>query len=379
MRRIIGCFAISGCVGVCFTSAVVLAQVGGGAAVPAPAPAQEKEATVKKLTIRAKGNATVDKDGRAATVEVKDAAGIVVQKQVILQKAVRQPGQPNRAPLIQQFTNQSRPLLRAELIFARNVCHLNREELRKVNRAAQAMLDEVVAKLVDAQVQPRIHVQAGGRMPNNLDAHQLLQDGVVSIMKTNLSTGQWSVYEAERQKRDENRKRTTIRYFVDSIDRELFLSREQGQELAAAFKDQWDPAWTMYLENHLLGNKYYPMTVDPLVAPILTEAQKKVWGGVQKVGVYWGFSGMIAGFANDGDGLEVELGEPARLGDGPNGINGMMRKQMQHMGGGVIEAVPAPPVLPPTTVRIKGVLQNTKAKRAEQNQNIEKKVGKAGD
>ena len=49
MRRIIGCFAISGCAGVCFTSAVVLAQQGaGGAAAPAPAAAQVKEAAAKK-------------------------------------------------------------------------------------------------------------------------------------------------------------------------------------------------------------------------------------------------------------------------------------------------------------------------------------------
>ena len=70
-------------------------------------------------------------------------------------KLVAQVAQQNRAPLIQQFTNQARPLLRAELIFARNVCHLNREELRKVNQDAQQMLDEVVTKLVDAQFQPR--------------------------------------------------------------------------------------------------------------------------------------------------------------------------------------------------------------------------------
>ena len=73
----------------------------------------------------------------------------------VAKKAMNGAAQPNRAPLIQQFTNQARPLLRAELIFARHVCHLNREELRKLNDDAQKMLDEVVTKLVDAQFQPR--------------------------------------------------------------------------------------------------------------------------------------------------------------------------------------------------------------------------------
>ena len=63
------------------------------------------------------------------------------------------------------------------------------------------------------------------------------------------------------------------------------------------------------------------MTIDPLVTPVLSEAQQKVWHGVQKVGVYWGFAGMLGGFANDGDGLEVELGGPARAGENNNMMN----------------------------------------------------------
>ncbi len=174
------------------------------------------------------------------------------------------------------------------------------------------MLGQVVEKLVDAQFQPRARVQTTGRMPNGVDSHQLLEDGVMSVMKKNLSAEQWARYEPQKLKRDENRKRTTIRYFVDAIDREIYLSPRQCEQLAAGLSENWDPAWTMYLENHLFGNKYYPITIDPLVMPLLSDAQKKVWGGVQKVGVYWGFAGMLAGFVNDADGLEVELGEPVR-------------------------------------------------------------------
>ncbi len=42
MRRTIGSLAISGLVGACFTSAIVLAQAGGGAPAQAPATAQAK-------------------------------------------------------------------------------------------------------------------------------------------------------------------------------------------------------------------------------------------------------------------------------------------------------------------------------------------------
>ena len=150
------------------------------------------------------------------------------------------------------------------------------------------------------------------RASPSLDAHQLLDDGVVAVMKKTLSAEQWTVYQAEKQKRGESRKHAAIRYFVDSVDRELYLSPEQCKRLELALAEHWESTWAMYLENHLVGNKYYPMTVEPLVTPILTEAQKRVWQGVQKVGVYWGIGGMMGNFANDQDGLEVELGVPAK-------------------------------------------------------------------
>jgi hypothetical protein len=311
MRRIIGCLAKSGWVGAWFSSAVVLAQVGGGA--PGPATATAKQAAGLEDAAGRNGKTKKALD----PAEVRNRAIVVeaeaLQKAAVRRGVVQKAAQPNRAPLIQQFTQQARPLLRAEIIFARNVCHLNQDELRKVNAEAQKMLEEVIAKLVEAQAQPRVRVVQGqGRMPNSLDAQQLLQDGVVSVMKKTVSPDQWSVYEAEKQKRDETRKRATVRYFVDAIDRELYLAPEQCSQLEVALKEKWDAAWMLYLENHLFGNKYYPMTIDPVVTPILTDAQKRVWAGVQKVGIYWGFGGMLAGFANDGDALEIELGEPAK-------------------------------------------------------------------
>ena len=87
----------------------------------------------------------------------------------------------------------------------------------------------------------------------------------------------------------------------------------------------------MYLENHLFGNKYYPMTIDPLVTPLLRTPKRRCGRGVQKVGVYWGFAGMLAGFANDADGLEVELGEPARPARSESGV-GMMQMGVGDQG-----------------------------------------------
>jgi hypothetical protein len=302
-------FAVSLFVAGFFATAAVLAQV-GGPAPSAPAPPQAKKAVAKPGV---KPSPFDEPPGGAVTVERRLDPAAPKVFMGVAKKAVNRVAQPNRAPLIQQFTNQARPLLRAELIFARNVCHLNRDDLRKVNHDAQQMLDEVVTKLVDAQFQPRVKVQVKGPVVNNnLDAQQLLLDGVVAVMKRDLTADQWSLYEIERQKRDANRKRMTIRYFLDAIDREIYLSPGQRERLETTFNSNWESNWALYLENHLYGNRYYPMTIDALVTPILSDAQKKVWQGVQKVGAYWGFAGMLGGFTNDPDGLEIELGEPAR-------------------------------------------------------------------
>ena len=176
------------------------------------------------------------------------------------------------------------------------------------------MLDEVVAKLVDAQFQPRARVVgAKGRMPTAVSMpSSFFRTAWSSVMKKNLSAEQWSLYEAETQKRDENRKRMTIRYFVDAIDRELYLTPDQCEQLEAALKEQLGAALDAVSGEPPLWQPVLSDDDRPAGDADLERRPEEGVGGVQKVGVYWGFAGMLAGFANDADGLEVELGEPAR-------------------------------------------------------------------
>ena len=79
------------------------------------------------------------------------------------------------------------------------------------------------------------------------------------------------------------------------------------------------------------------MSIDPIVTPLLSNAQRNVWGGVPKVGVYWGFSGMLAGFANDMDGLEVEPEPAKRRGQGHAVVMGAMMKMQGPARGVMVE------------------------------------------
>ncbi len=128
---------------------------------------------------------------------------------------------------------------------------------------------------------------------------------------------------------------------MDAIDRELYLTSEQCKQLEVSLNEKWDSTWPLYLENHLFGNKYYPTTIDPAVIPLLTNAQRNVWRSVPKVGIYWGFGGMLAGFANDGDELEAELGEPMRPRQAVvPAIPGMNMQQVNAVRSELINAAP---------------------------------------
>jgi hypothetical protein len=312
MTKLIRTLTVSGGVGALFTSAIVLAQ----------AAKTTGQAPVGTLTV-------------TQTVEVKTVAKGAIQQPAAPQgaivieaapkgkkmrgQAVRVLRQPNREPLVQQSKTQVRPAVRAELILALRVCNLSAEELRRINRDAQEVVSDVIGKVVEAQVQPRVMVQKGP-VRNTLDGAKLLQDGLAVVMKKNLTPEQWSKYEVERDKRDAYRKQSTLRFLTGVVDRELFLSPKQRTELQKALNSNWDNGWQLYVDYLLYGNQFFPMNLDPLLNPILSDAQKKVWQNVQKVDGFWGFGGVWGGFGNDSDELEEELGEAKRE---PASIPGM--------------------------------------------------------
>ena len=148
------------------------------------------------------------------------------------------------------------------------------------------MVDDQLGQRVMLRVAP---APAGGaRLPArtrqaNADGAKLLRDSLASVMKQHLSPEQWSHYQAEVDKRNARRKQVGVRYLVDALDRELYLSDSQQEKLAESLSTHWDDGWCVCLEYLLVGNQFYPSDLDRLVTPLLSDAQKKVWQGSQKV------------------------------------------------------------------------------------------------
>jgi hypothetical protein len=320
--------AVSGVVCGLLTSAIVLAQD----TKPAPPPAQPTlKAFMKKVDTRDVKKVEV----KAKATPVKG----VGRKQAVFDVNV------NMNPMIQQFEQQGRPIVRGELLFVRHICNLTPEQLRPISRETDQTLKDVAKKIVDDQQNGRL-IRMRGQGSTTPDPGLQLQEGLALVIKKHLTPDQYARYRSEFDKRSANRKQAALSFLVDSLDRELVLSSQQREKVAESLSSHWDDGWCMYMEYILLGNQFYPHSLDQYVTPLLNDNQKKVWQGVQKIGGFFGgFGNMMGGMLNDGDLLLRELGleenaepNPAervkelRLNGGILRLNGdMMKVQMKKI------------------------------------------------
>jgi hypothetical protein len=291
---------VSGFVCVMFASALVVP--------PAPAEPQSSAPDQKRTEIKQE-----TKGGMKAELPV----GTSVVRKVQAQKAVVvDRGAANLEQFVQQNIAQGRPSVRAELIFVRKLCGLNAEELRRINQDAETALKDAATKFAESQQQPRVRFDvrtANRAIARTTYGANALQQELAPVMKKNLTPEQFARYEAEVEKRNANRRQSGLRYLVDAMDRELYLSDQQRAKLTESLSSHWDDSWCTSLEYVLYGNQFYPVGIDAYVTPILDDTQKRVWLGTQKVGAQWGFGGAMGNFMNDNDRLEEELGVEKKI------------------------------------------------------------------
>ena len=285
---------LSGTVGMVVTSALVFAQ------------AHQFEPT--RLT-NDPPQKTEQRAVKTDVLQVEVQPPRAVAKQAVARKARLQFGPANLENQVQQYLRQARPIVRAELIFVRKVCELDMELFRRVNRDAEAAFKDVAKSFVEAQQQGRARVPGGVWSSPAVDGLALLHEGLASVMKKHLTPEQFAHYQAEVDKRDANRKQSAVRFLIDAIDRDLYLSGPQRSKLNESLLSHWEESWSMSLEYLLYGNQFYPVGIDPFVTPFLDATQKRIWQGTQKVGGIGGVGGVLGGFNSDTDALEVELGE----------------------------------------------------------------------
>ncbi len=215
---------------------------------------------------------------------------------------------PNLNPIIANYVQQFRPILRAEHHFIRTICDLTKEQREQVAREEEKSLQEVATKLAEMQQNGRPAQVLGDA---NTDPRAMLQKRIASVAKAHLTPAQLARYESEVEKRQSYRKHVAVSNMVARLDQDLTLSVEQRDKISETLLSQWKESWClspeffMYYNNQLIQNlpAHY-------VVPLLTPEQKTVWSGLQRNQVFFPV-GFFVGNTIDNTRLnEGDLNEP---------------------------------------------------------------------
>jgi hypothetical protein len=81
--------------------------------------------------------------------------------------------------------------------------------------------------------------------------------------------------------------RSVIRAFVVKMDKLLRLSSDQREAVTKLLDSKWKYSASR-ARLLTIGDQYYPLMPDSEISQVLTEAQKRVWSGVQRGNISFG-------------------------------------------------------------------------------------------
>ena len=199
--------------------------------------------------------------------------------------------------MVQQFIQQFRTILTAELGFVRQVCHDLPPELRPTIKAAG---EECLKDAATQMAQMQMGQMQGRGMRVTPEPRRIIREGLTKILKDKLTTEQLARYTDELTKRMEIRKRAAILSVVSRLDGCLYLQTEQRDKIVKAITEGWEDKWESWLMMSAYGDQYFPVLPDQHVVPHLTKEQKSVWQTLQRIDFGWwgGDNGQNA--ENDG-------------------------------------------------------------------------------
>jgi hypothetical protein len=247
---------------------------------------------------------------RAGQPQAKEKETEQFQKAVgkaVLKPAPARKVQVNWDAQIQQYTQQFRPILRAEYHVLRIACGLTPEQRKVMGRAAEQVLHDAARQHMETMRRPMTAAQRAA-----LDSRRLIQEGLAAAVKAQLPPEQAARYQAELARRNAGRNQLNVRNLVARLDRELILGPEQRNQLIQSLSSHWDDAWGQSPETFLYDNNMLPLIPDTYVVPYLSETQKRIWKTIPKAQGFFGRVVMFAGGMQN-DPVEDEELKEARL------------------------------------------------------------------
>jgi hypothetical protein len=203
-------------------------------------------------------------------------------------------GIPNN-PALQAFEKQFEPAFKrmyvTELHFLRVSSQTTRPQYDKIAEECKPAVTAALKQFAKGLQQQNQGIMMDGPF---VDPRRTITDELVKSAKKHLSAAQVDNYKKELDQRLSARKHAMVLNLVLKMDQVLFLTPEQRDQLREVLASNWNNAW-----NHLqwlqMDGAYFPPMPDSKITPLLTQAQKKVWNGVQKEVVFFGADESVDG------------------------------------------------------------------------------------
>jgi hypothetical protein len=300
-------------------SSLALAQLPKEAATPGGT-----TVVVQEVKIEKKSDTSAKKDGAAPFEAMKKAMLEEMQRReglpraqekqearnvaggVAMKRALPRKVQVNVDAQVQQFTQQFRPILRAEYHVLRLVCPLTPEQRKVIARSAEQALREAAKTYSETIRRPMTMSQRA-----SFDPRRQIQEGLAAAVRAQLPAEQAECYTHELAQRTAARKQIALRNLVAALDRELILSAEQREQISKSLLSYWAESGPPP-EMQLYGSSLLPPIPDQYLAPYLSETQKRIWRSTQKLAGFTRHMAMFGGIPEEDPSEDEELRE-ARL------------------------------------------------------------------
>jgi hypothetical protein len=257
----------------------------------------------KAVEVKAEVHGLVKEKAAAEKTTKKAApakAEITVRQEVIVAApAVAAAVNVNLNPFVVQFSQQLRPILRAEYHLAVSICKASKEQQLEIARDGEKALKDTATKFAELQQNRRVVFAGGGNSSPN--PRKLIQEAISQSVKKRVPGADFDRYQKEIDARNENRKLVTIRNLVAKLDQDLIFSEEQTDKLVESLTSHWSDDWCPSVEMFQYLNQFFPMIPDQYVVPHLNKSQRAVWQSTQKQNLnFWGVFGWVGGMVDDG-------------------------------------------------------------------------------
>jgi hypothetical protein len=214
---------------------------------------------------------------KAAQVQVK----IIEKKAEVLAPARVVGAVPaaNLEQLTRQMTQQFRPILRVELRWLTSAADPTPAQRREIAIEAGKTLKELARNMVGN----RNGVNQAVRVAAINDPRKIIHDSIEAASRARLSPEQFARYKAEMERKAQDRREVAMLNLVAKLDGLLSLSVEQRAKLCDSLRSNWDDRTYPSLEILVMYDAYFPIIPGLQLDSLLTEEQRRIWQGVQKI------------------------------------------------------------------------------------------------